>query len=261
VIHNYAKSERNAFLVGGAACTDTYYSVSNLDSSACKFSAYLNRCREVEYSMNCIDCEFCFGCVGLKKKKFCIFNKPYEEADYWNRVDELKAAMLARGEYGEFFPMSFSPSYQPYGGPAMYLLTEDSEYKTLGALEFDPDSHGALGESLSQAQNPTPSSQTPDCIDEDPDAWIGKALLDEHNGRRFSYPKPEVEFYKKHRLPLPEEHFICRIMRLNNMLNGALFDQKTCKKCGKPIEVARNKLFHDRIIYCLPCYYDYVEHR
>jgi hypothetical protein len=261
VIHNYVKSENNAFLVGGAACSDNYYSVSNLESSLIKFCAYVQQCRDMEYSMNCVSCEYCFGCIGLKHKKFHIFNKPYPEADYWKRVDELKCAMLERGEYGEFFPMSFSPSYQPYGGPAMYLLSENSEYQTLGALDFDPDSCGALGESLTQAQNPTPSSEIPDCIDDDPDAWIGKALLDTKNGRRFTYLKPEVDLYKKQRLPLPDEHFIHRIMRLNSMLNGAIFLKSACGKCGKPIEIAKNKMFPDRIVYCLTCYSTYVESR
>lgn len=261
VIHNYAKSENNAFLVGGAACTDNYYSVSNTECSQVKFSAYLQQCHEVEYSMNCIDCEYCFGCVGLKYKTFHIFNKGYGETEYWKRVDELKCAMLDRGEYGEFFPLSFSPSYQPYGGPRMYLLTEDHEYKTLGALEFDPESAGALGETLAQTQNPTPTSQVPDCMSDNPDAWIGKPLLDVKNGRRFSYLRPEVEFYKKHRLPLPEGHFIDRMMNLNLMLNGALFVQKSCGKCAKIIEVAKNKMFPDRIVYCLPCYHAFVESR
>jgi hypothetical protein len=259
VIHNYNDAEDNAFFVGGPTCSEIYYTVSSMKSSQIKFSSYLNQCRQVEYSMNCLNCEYCFGCAGLNRKKYHIFNKEYDEDEYWQRVDELKCAMLEQGEYGEFFPMSFSPSYQPYGGAAMYLLTEDNEYKQLGALEFDPESCGAVGQDLERATNPTPSSEAPDSIDDSPDQWIGKPLLDQKNNRLFTYLKPEVEFYKKHRLPLPEEHFIHRLMKLNSMSNGALFEKRECANCNNGVEIAKNKLFPDRNIYCKKCYLDYLE--
>ena len=70
------------------------------NSSNCKFSGMMIRCDACEYSFNCYDSTNCFGCVGLRHKKFHIFNKPYSEEEYWKRVDELKCAMLDKGEYG-----------------------------------------------------------------------------------------------------------------------------------------------------------------
>jgi len=45
---------------------------------------YCNRAssRYSEYLDLCIECEQCFGCVGLKKKKYCILNKQYTKEQY-----------------------------------------------------------------------------------------------------------------------------------------------------------------------------------
>ncbi len=59
---------------------------------------------DCEYCDLCKNCTNCFACIGLKNKKFCIFNKQYSEEEYWQKVDEIKTKMLADGEYGEFFP-------------------------------------------------------------------------------------------------------------------------------------------------------------
>ena len=103
---------------GGKDCMDF---LSSAKTERCyntgrTFNAYENRmtfatdgCIDVEYSELLTSCEHCFGCFGLKHKKFCIFNVQYTEAEYWPLVDAIKTAMLERGEYGEFFPHALSP--------------------------------------------------------------------------------------------------------------------------------------------------------
>ena len=45
-------------------------------------------CEDVVGSMNmwfcrsCVGCSDCVGCVNLNKKKYCIFNKQYEKAEF-----------------------------------------------------------------------------------------------------------------------------------------------------------------------------------
>ncbi|HBD05768.1 TPA: hypothetical protein DCZ32_04915 [Candidatus Uhrbacteria bacterium] len=261
VIHTYYNSERCAFISGMNSSADCFYSCAIDESKDIKFSVYTKACQSLEYCMNCYNCEFCFGCVGLNRKKFCIFNKQYSEDAYWQKVDELKCAMLDRGEYGEFFPLSYSQSYQPQGGCALYLLTEDSEYEKLGALIFDPESHGAVGEDLAQAQNPMSSSQIPDCALDGLDNLVGKPILDEKINRRFAFIKPEIEFYKKNKIAPPDEHFITRVQKLIWLNNGAVFYETDCKKCGAAITVAKNKTFPNRKIYCQECFYKFLESR
>jgi|AntAceMinimDraft_13_1070369.scaffolds.fasta_scaffold65851_1 hypothetical protein len=48
----------------------------------CLFSAELwGNDKSVYYSQFCIGCSNCFGCIGLRNKQYCIFNKQYENKD------------------------------------------------------------------------------------------------------------------------------------------------------------------------------------
>ena len=39
--------------------------------------------RDLEYCGFCIGSKSCFGCVGLYKKEYCIFNKQYTKEEYF----------------------------------------------------------------------------------------------------------------------------------------------------------------------------------
>ena len=66
-------------------------------------------CSDSQYLWDCDNCVDCFGCVGLRWKKFCILNKQYSEEEYWELRGRIIEAMKAKGEYGEFFPEWLSP--------------------------------------------------------------------------------------------------------------------------------------------------------
>ena len=72
------------------------------------------------YSHLCADCEFCFGCIGLKHKKYCILNKQYSEDEYFQNVSMILDEMVARGEWGEFFPVKYSPYGYNRSGATLY---------------------------------------------------------------------------------------------------------------------------------------------
>ncbi len=123
---NITNSNKNCYLVfGGDYNEDCIYSVFNMyckdssdlywvnNSELCYDSVDCVKCYKVKYSQNsencsdsaflfdCRNCESCFGCVGLRNKKFHIFNKPYTEDEYnkkialyhldtWNGVQHMK---------------------------------------------------------------------------------------------------------------------------------------------------------------------------
>lgn len=81
------------------------------------FEMYPN-CSEMEYSMYCTASSNLFGCIGLKKKQFCILNKQYTEEEYRELVPKLRQHMIDMPytdsvsrtyPYGEFFPPEFLP--------------------------------------------------------------------------------------------------------------------------------------------------------
>ena len=69
----------------------------------------------------CHHCQNCFGCVGLKNKSYCIFNKQYSKQEYNELVPKIIEHMKhphpqplshrerVAEERGEFFPARYSP--------------------------------------------------------------------------------------------------------------------------------------------------------
>jgi hypothetical protein len=43
-----------------------------------------------------VDCTYCFGCVGLGKKDYCILNEQYDRDEYYKITGELKRALGIR---------------------------------------------------------------------------------------------------------------------------------------------------------------------
>ena len=257
--HTSGDSFDNAFCQHIHNTSNSYQCVDATDCTSCKCIYACGASQQLEYCMQCYNCENCFGCVGLQRKKFFIFNKEYSEADYFKRVDEIKAVMSAAGEYGEFFPLSFSPVYFGQSGAVLYYLATDEDGKKLGALQYDPESAGAIGD-LSDVSSYRKTSEIPDCIDAlDVDEWAGVPVMDEHVNRRFAFLKPELEFYKKYRIAPPAHHFVHRIQDLIQESNSAVFEDTTCAKCHKTMLISKNKAFPKRTIYCRACFNTYFE--
>lgn len=249
----------SAFLMAGGWLSNTYASVAINKSANCSFSYFLSHCQNLEYCFQCLNCENCFGCVGLQRKNFYIFNKPYSQTEYWQRLDELKCAMLERGEYGEFFPLGFSPVYFLQSASAMYWLSGEKEAKQLGAAIYAPSSADAIGEDRIDTSNARSAAEIPDSIDDIGDEWCGVPIRDEALGRYFTFLKPEIALYRKLRVAPPNKHFIRRIAEMIQEANSAVFEEKKCDKCGKTMIVSINKTFPEKKIYCTECFKKYFE--
>ena len=95
------------FSEDSAYCTRVQYSkdvYDNYDLNKCElcyqnfmlnrcyktfFSSHCDDCQEVLFSTNCINCSNCFACANLRHKKYHIFNKPYSEKEYQNKLKEF----------------------------------------------------------------------------------------------------------------------------------------------------------------------------
>jgi len=231
------------------------------DTSNCKFSSSLIRCDDLEYCFNCYDCEHCFGCCALRHKKFCIFNKQYSEEEYWDKIDKLKCAMLDRGEYGRPLPTKFSFGYFPESGIAVYLGADltDENWEKSGMLKFDPWEDGAYGEMRLDSADLRNRDDIPDKLDDVGDEWVGVPILDPDINRPFAYLKPEMEFYRKHRIAPPREHFTARIRNLMRASNQLDLQDSNCANCKKVIQASKNPTFQERNVYCQDCYLGHIE--
>ncbi|MES3031949.1 MAG: hypothetical protein V4699_01755 [Patescibacteria group bacterium] len=52
------------------------------------FSRYSKDCIESRYLVDCRNCMYCFGCVGLVNKKYHIFNQAHSKEDYEKFIEE-----------------------------------------------------------------------------------------------------------------------------------------------------------------------------
>ena len=64
----------------------------------CLFCFNCSELRYCTYCETCYNCESCFGCVGIKNKKYCIFNKQYTAEEYEKLVAQLISHMQENGE-------------------------------------------------------------------------------------------------------------------------------------------------------------------
>jgi len=80
----------------------------------------------IQYCDSCHNNENLFGCVSLKSKKYCIFNKQYSEDEYGALRAKIIEHMRKTREYGEFFPSQLSPfGYNETQGNIYMPLTKD----------------------------------------------------------------------------------------------------------------------------------------
>jgi len=249
-------SRDSCFAAGMVGSSDCYCGLGFGSCSKVKFSLCVNNNDiDLEYCNSCYDCEYCFACVGLRRKKYCIFNKQYSEEEYWRLVDDLKCAMLKRGEYGEFPLMRFSTQYWKNSGTVQLYGASEADCKAMGADFFEANAAGAEGVDSNESTKDIEKVSDRAGLDE-----LSKVVfLDKVAGRRFRYLKQELDLYQKLNIAPPRSHPSRRVQGLYAELNVPIFKNNICGKCKKEIQVAENRNYHKRTIFCKACYFKFIE--
>lgn len=147
-------------------------------------------------------CAHCFGCTSLKNKSYCILNKQYTKNEYFDLLPRIILHMKKTGEWGEFFPPSISPHTYAEAWHAGYIadISEDEQRKR--GYRMDP-----LHEEK-PATGSIPSSKLPDDINTvDIDTTLEWTVACETSGKPFRFQRKELQFYKRHNIPLPDQHW------------------------------------------------------
>ncbi len=78
---------RNVYDSYAADNSDTSYEClqSNRLYNA-RFAYFCDECLDCSFIYNCVGCSDCFGCVNLRKKKYCLFNEQLSKEDYFERL-------------------------------------------------------------------------------------------------------------------------------------------------------------------------------
>ena len=117
---SHAKDVQDMYGVGDKESTLLYdgVNVGYLDANIYFSANTFENCSRVQYCDYCRASSDLFGCVGLRKKQYCILNKQYDRGEYEllqsEIIEEMRRVpyMDTRGKmyaYGEFFPIEFSP--------------------------------------------------------------------------------------------------------------------------------------------------------
>ena len=71
-------------------CELCFKCIDCINSYNCNYCDHCEQAIDSNYCHYCIGIQNCFGCVGINKKQFCIFNQQYKEEDYKQKIIELK---------------------------------------------------------------------------------------------------------------------------------------------------------------------------
>jgi hypothetical protein len=254
------ESENSRYIFRGYNNKETIDSVGSMDTEKCGIVAmdqlrpynnlcclYTTSCRYSAYLDNCEECEYCFGCVGMRKKKYCILNKQYTKEEYESLVKKIKDNMKKTGEWGKFFPLSSA-----YSGYNLSLAQMQFPMTKEEALQF-----GAKWEESSEPhyENIINGDDLPDTIEEVNDDITKQRILCPETKLSYNVTKEELAFYKEHGIPLPRRHFDWRTLeRFKPFSYMDEIQRGICTYCNKEIEHYYAPELGFKKIACLDCY-------
>ncbi len=216
-----------------------------VNAYALKYSTWSSS-RYSEYLDLCLECEYCFGCVGLKKKKFCILNKQYTKEEYESLRDKIIADMRKRKEYGKFLPYSMSTG--PFNFSTSFLYFPETKKEDILKL-------GGYWEDINESHiEGMPTSELPDDIKDITDDIITQALICPETGWRFNIAENELIFYQANNIPLPRYHFDVRTKNQLKYLTVLKSYPYKCFYCEKDIMAYYLPEWNYQKIACEECY-------
>lgn len=219
----------------------------------------LDNCRDTLYSRDCMSgTTDCFGCVSLKKGKYCILNTPYSQQEYEKMVVKFIDHMKSTGEWGEFFPAHFSPyAYNESSAQVHFPLTKEQVQRRewawyeegetnrdqwLTPLPIRDYSEKHVGYTLAQKNITLLLESTLTCIE---------------TGKQYRIVPAELAFCIENLLPIPRRHPTCRShIRLHQTLPAELYDRH-CDECWQPFLTSYAPDRPEKIL-CETCYRNLV---
>ena len=226
-------------------------STGGIDLYHCSFG--IDVWPNVQYLLYCDTCcsgsKHLLGCVGLRNKQYCILNTQYTQQEYETLVPQIIEKMKADGEWGEFFPSHVSPfGYNETVAQESFPLTREEALAKGYAWQdarYDPQLPDTA-DTLSGEQIPLESTLVSDEI-------LKKIFICEVSGRPFRIIKQELEFYRKHHLPLPRKHPDVRHMERIQQRQGNTLHLKNCDKCWIEMLSVYPSDYQGKV-YCEECY-------
>jgi len=177
-------------------------------------SIHINGWSNIYYSQLLTQCSYCFGCIGLQNKQFCILNKQYSKEERHIKVNEIFTQMEKDWTLWQFFPASMNPFY--FNDTLAYLIDPSftkEEVTKLGYLWRDD----AIKVDVSADAEVVKVDELGkyEWFDKDGNWIINphilKRIILDNDGNYYRIVQMEYDFLMKYGLPLPRKHWLERL--------------------------------------------------
>ena len=203
--------------------------------------------RDVYYSALMSACKNCFWCFWLKNQQYCIFNKQYTKEQYEQLVPKIIEHMEKHWEWWEFFDPRLAPcDYNESVAQDFHVLDQDLAHKKW----FKWSNYDSPEPDVTKI---IPWEKLPNDIKDIPDDILNWAIECEDTKRLFRIIKSELEFYRKHNLPIPKRHPNRRHLDRMKLRNPRKLYERNCDKCEKDIQTTYAPE-RKETVYCEECY-------
>ena len=247
------------------------------DNVDANFNAHLLSCvtiyhsNNIYYSLNCHSSHDLFGCIGLRNKSYCVFNKQYSEDEYHELVTKIIEQMNTlpytdkKGrvyKYGEFFPIEISPF--------AYNETIAQEYFPLTKDEVGGKGYSWREDETKNYKATKKPEELPENIEDTAEGILNEIIGCVHEGKcnekctvAFKIIPQELQLYKKMNIPLPTLCPNCRhynrLLQRNPMKlwhRQCMCDKNHPHHSGKCTNEFETSYAPERpeIVYCEQCY-------
>jgi hypothetical protein len=242
------------------------------------FSLYIFNSQDVMYSEFCYNSKNLFGCSGLRKKQYCIFNKQYTKEEYEKLVpkiiEHMQKTTLRNGgsltgssacEWGQYFPVKYSPFGYNETVAQEYLPLTKEQAIAKGYHWKDPDNREYKPQTYSVP------ADIKDVKDEITNQVLAcKNVLNDTSGDALNATEPaklcgrnykiipqELRRLRNLNLPVPTKCPDCRHMDRMKLRNARKLYDRTCAKCNATIKTTfapDRSRSGGKIVYCEKCY-------
>jgi hypothetical protein len=248
----------------GAGSSLMYEGVdSGLKSSNQFFAVLAHGNLNTRYVYMCYNSSYLFGCVGIRKNKYCILNKQYSKEEYEEMLPKIIKHMEempyldkngAVYKYGEFFPSELSPF--------AYNETIAQEMFPRDKNEILRDGYVYRAQSEKESKATMNYFDLPDHIRDVSDDILNEIITCPNDGnektqctKRYRILSEELKFLRKANIALPRYCPNCRHFQRLDKRNPMRLWHRACMKkdCYNEFETTYAP---DRpeIVYCESCY-------
>ncbi len=281
-INGWLDSEYCLETISTINITNTHFSMLTYYSRDVLYSFHIEGCQ---------NCFGCFGlrnkqyCILNRQ-----YSKDEYESLVPRIIEKMMVTPLRHGfegqmEWGEFFPASMSPfGYNETVANEYFPLTREEVLWKTSLIGEDVRRTGGVISEVNPPLSPLsgwssndtflhwhhfnwsdyeapfpkvekviPASKLPNEITKIPDDILNWAIECEVSGKPFRIIKQELEFYRKHNLPIPRRHPDIRHMDRMRMRNPRKLFERMCYCCGKKMLTTYAPERPERV-YCEVCY-------